>query len=1043
MRRLCALVLALSLAFSTLTASPPQARALAAGPSVFGQEADRGAAFNGRLLSPVTAFGKDSRGRQLAYFVTSGNAQLTAAFQAIDVVTGERVFSQRVPEGIDSWGMTVVGQTVTFSVNTNSGARLYSWTPGTPGLVDHGKPFGGDTVWAMTSAPDGAIFVGTYPSGALWQWTGGTAVKLAVPNPGEVYARSVAADNNTVWVGSLGTGKLAAFDRRTAKVTPITIPAASTGNNTQVLNLERRGKWLMVYAKTSSNIYFYDTTTGKFSSKVVTESSGGISPVDPSGRYVYTQKSNFGLGRISLDTLDIVRSGYSAEPSPRSFAWVDLPDADYPGPTLAIAGATGTLWAYDMSHDPYLGRASVPHSKSLTDQVEGAPSEIRSLGAGPDGKVYIGGMQNPTGMRIYDPASGSFDEIVGMPQIEGFGTQGTKLFAGGYPWGQIYVYDTSRDLNYDRDTTAADDMDANPFFHQLSPSQERPFAFADLGDRIMAIGTVANKNTGGGALSFWRPGSPAKVMRNPVGDQSVVDLLKVGNVLVAGSSIHGGTGYTPTTTQAKLFTVDPSSGAVLDTVIPTFEGQTSWVSALTRNPLDGSVWGIAGANLFRAEISSTGKITLTRTQKIFANNPGYYGNDFSLHFHNGLLYAAASGELKAINPDTFVSTTLATGGITDMVAVGNSLFYVKQNHYLFQWQLPPAANWAPQLGSQLEERTYIPGPTDFWGVARPGSGVSVRIDGTRVGTVTADAQGRWRLDDVDVAKGAHEVTLSSVLGGDVSPAVTYTVDFTKQAVVPSRTAPKVSGVTGDHTGEGIADVFGVDGEGRLQFYAGTADGTFRYQGEVGTGWDQMTYLAQIADISGDRRSDLLARRGADQSLWIYAGQGNGWLSTYTQAGKNWGGMDQIIPVGDLSGSGTQYVVARRAEDGSLFRYTLTRNGLTGITQIGWHWGGMRQILGVGDFTGDGRGDVLAIRDDGTLWAYAGTADGRIGAGRQVGHGWNTFIRAFSPGDFTGDGRFDLLGQRLDGQVYAYENLNGRWGTARRVMSGTEDWKLMA
>ena len=205
----------------------------------------------------------------------------------------------------------------------------------------------------------------------------------------------------------------------------------------------------------------------------------------------------------------------------------------------------------------------------------------------------------------------------------------------------------------------------------------------------------------------------------------------------------------------------------------------------------------------------------------------------------------------------------------------------------------------------------------------------------------------------------------------------------------------------------------------------------------------MTYIAQIADLSGDRRSDLLARRGKDDSLWIYRGTGNGYLSVWKQAGQNWGGMDQIVPVGSLTGSSTQYVVARRASDGALFRYTLTPNGLTGIQQIGWHWNGMRQILGVGDFTGDGRGDVLAIRGDGTLWAFAGTADGRIGAGRQVGHGWNAFARAFSPGDLTGDGRFDLIGQRIDGHVFAYSNLGGKWGPARRVMSGTQGWKLMA
>lgn len=1044
MRRALALLVSLCLSIGLLAGSPLPAPALTAGPSVFGTGAQVGEVGGGRVLSPVTGFGKDASGRHLAYFVTSGNAQVTANFQVIDVVTGDRVFMARVPEGIDAWGLVVVGRTVTFAVNTATGARLYSWTTGTSTLKDHGSPFGRDTVWSMSAAPDGAIFVGTYPSGALWQWTGSSAVKLGVPNKGEIYARSIAADATTVYVGSLGTGRLAAYNRSTKQFSSITIPSTGTGTNEQVMGLERRGKWLTVWTQTSNNMYFYDTTTRRFSSTVITNvSSGEVSPVDPSGKYIYLQRANFGIGRLSLSDLSLVRSGYSAQPSVRDWAWIALPGANYPEPTLAAAGATGSLWAYDMSHDPTRTSISQPHSMSLTAMVVGAPSAIRSLGAGPDGKVYLGGMQNPTGLRTYDPDTNTFDEILGVPQIEAFGSQGSKLFAGGYPGGRIFVHDTSQSVTFDPRTAAADDQSQNPFFHVLSPSQERPFAFADVGNRRMAIGTVANKNTSGGALSFWRPGAPAQVIRNPVGDQSVVSLLSKGSILVAGSSIHGGTGYDPTTLRAQVFTVNPTTGAVIDRLVPSFEGKVTWINGLTTNPHDGTVWGIAGANLFQVSVDGAGKLTLLRTEPIFTGNAGWYGNDYSLQFHNGILYAAAGGDLVAINPETFAKTTLAESGITDMVKVGNALYFVKDEGSLYRWNLPASASYAPQLGSHAEGDNYVPGPTSISGVGQPGSSVTVRIDGTRVGSATVGSTGRWSLSNVDAARGTHTIALSSVISGRTSPTVSYSVNFTAALIEPPRTQPKITGMTGDHTGEGLADVYGVDGQGRLQFYAGTATGTFRYQGQVDTGWDDKTHLAQIADINGDRRSDVLARRGSDHSLWIHHGTGYGWLSSGQQAGKNWGGMDQIVPVGSLTGGSTQYVVARRASDGALFRYTLTPNGLTGIAQIGWRWNGMRQILGVGDFSGDGRGDVLAIRNDGTLWVYLGTASGTIGSGRQVGHGWNTFARAFSPGDFTGDKKFDLIGQRLDGTVYAYKNLGGRWDAARRVMSGTQDWKLMA
>lgn len=293
----------------------------------------------------------------------------------------------------------------------------------------------------------------------------------------------------------------------------------------------------------------------------------------------------------------------------------------------------------------------------------------------------------------------------------------------------------------------------------------------------------------------------------------------------------------------------------------------------------------------------------------------------------------------------------------------------------------------------------------------------------------------------------------TVTGNTVTYAAagTFTLDFVGSdgysGTITHKATPSTptgnSGVFGDHTGDGIGDLFAVDASGQLRFYQGSKTGAATYQGVRGTGWGSMTYLAQIDDITGDKRSDLLARRGTDNSLWVYRGLGGGAVTGWKQVGKNWGGMDQIVPVGNLAGGSTQYVVARRAVDGALFRYTLTPNGLTDIKHIGQNWQGMTQILSVGDFNGDGRSDILAIRNDGLLWSYLGTASGGIGAGRQVGHGWSTFTRAFSAGDLSGDGVRDLVGQRADGAVFTYQNKMGSWGVARQIMTGTQTFMLMA
>ncbi|MGA4670171.1 FG-GAP-like repeat-containing protein [Propionibacteriaceae bacterium Y1923] len=262
-------------------------------------------------------------------------------------------------------------------------------------------------------------------------------------------------------------------------------------------------------------------------------------------------------------------------------------------------------------------------------------------------------------------------------------------------------------------------------------------------------------------------------------------------------------------------------------------------------------------------------------------------------------------------------------------------------------------------------------------------------------------------------------------------------------LVPPNISTPVTRVLGDHTGDRVADIYAIDGQGRLQFFAGSTTGGLTLLGQVGTGWGAMTYITQVADVDGDGRSDLLARRGNDNSLWLFRSTGNGYLSAWKKVGQNWGGMDMIVPVGSLDGSSTQYVVARRASDGALFRYVMTPNGLTGIAHIGKNWNGMTQLLSVGDFTGDGRSDLLAIRGDGTLWMYAGAPGANIASGRQVGRGWDGFALAFSPGDLSGDGRPDLVGKRNDGTLFTYVNRIGSWSPPRQIATGTQAYTLMA
>ncbi len=73
---------------------------------------------------------------------------------------------------------------------------------------------------------------------------------------------------------------------------------------------------------------------------------------------------------------------------------------------------------------------------------------------------------------------------------------------------------------------------------------------------------------------------------------------------------------------------------------------------------------------------------------------------------------------------------------------------------------------APANGTTLDDNT----PT-FSGTAPPGSTVTVKVDGSAVGTTTADASGSWSLTLASrLSEGPHTVTATASDAGGTSPA---------------------------------------------------------------------------------------------------------------------------------------------------------------------------------------------------------------------------------------------------------------------------------
>ncbi|MGW2590002.1 FG-GAP repeat domain-containing protein [Streptomyces sp. NPDC001515] len=93
---------------------------------------------------------------------------------------------------------------------------------------------------------------------------------------------------------------------------------------------------------------------------------------------------------------------------------------------------------------------------------------------------------------------------------------------------------------------------------------------------------------------------------------------------------------------------------------------------------------------------------------------------------------------------------------------------------------------------------------------------------------------------------------------------------------------------GDFTGDGRTDLLARDKEGVLRMYRGTGDKyrPFLSPFPVGRGWNTYTKLAAPGDLTGDGKADLV---GVDRngSLWLYISNGEGQFTKPVRLGGGW------------------------------------------------------------------------------------------------------------------------------------------------------------
>ncbi|MFJ3584311.1 FG-GAP-like repeat-containing protein [Streptomyces sp. NPDC090127] len=329
-------------------------------------------------------------------------------------------------------------------------------------------------------------------------------------------------------------------------------------------------------------------------------------------------------------------------------------------------------------------------------------------------------------------------------------------------------------------------------------------------------------------------------------------------------------------------------------------------------------------------------------------------------------------------------------------------------------------------------------PTGAWQLT-----VTEQATGTVVRTVSgAEARGRIEAAwDGKNASGQAARNGSYIWTLTAKPADGVGSDLSvKGSVTVTGGAPAATPPARDYSGDGKGDLLGLTAAGALTVRTGTGAGGLG-TGASASGWPATSTVVPFGDLSGDRCNDLLVRSSAGVLTRHDGGCGAAFAPSGPKLtiGSGWNIYDALTAPGDLTGDGRTDLLARTPA-GELWMYADDGAGrFKGRVKIGGGWQIYNAVVGVGDLNGDKAGDLLARDTAGILWRYHGNGKGAFAGRVKVGAGWQGYNALAAVGDITGDGRADLVARDTAGVLWRY-NGTGTGLFAARVKIGA-GWQM--
>lgn len=704
-----------------------------------------------QLFTPLTdaisifngAVGKED-GRHVMYTTVKG---LPAQLNVIDIESKKLLRVISLENSENSWAHEVMPNGDLYIATEGGGAKLWKYSPATK-TASVVAVFSGQSFPFSITSEDGKIYVGTYPSGKVYEYNPDTNkvtdLGRMIGESSQEYIRSLAVIQDDVYSGT-GHGKIIHYNKATGEKEDI---AESVGESGHIYDLEKvDSRYLFARYELSSNGYIYDTHTKQWLDVVIPKVRGlHVEEESLDGKIYYMTTENK-LNTIDLTTLEIEDTGITYESGFRGADWVEFNSPDLPGKSLVTINFSG-----------YVSILNLETKKTVKTPVlaQGTANVINKIETGPEGSLYMSGIQTGKG-AIYDPETKT-KTAFNMGQGDSMAAFGNKMLFGVYPDGDIREYDP-----------ALEPSTTNPKkLFTLGEGQNR-ISHITAGDGKAYIGSIPFYGELGGALTVYDPEAEGsikhKVFRNVVQDQSIISLDYKDGKVYGSTSINGGLGADPTAEEAKIFVWDANAEEKVKEVSLSIEGleKPPAIGELSFGP-DGLLWGAAVNTIFAMNPDT---LQVVKSKKLYDSLPLSAWHDIELEWSNGLLYADFSGNLTAIDPQTLESRQIESIYNFSISPAGDIYYAARSNRtMLYKIKVNDITGIVdlPVQNHHFEQpvkEDVIPGWTSMFGTDEQ---VSYTISGEQ------HSQGRQSLKLTDSARNKSAALMSQpieVTGEDI------------------------------------------------------------------------------------------------------------------------------------------------------------------------------------------------------------------------------------------------------------------------------------